>query len=59
MLESLLGIIILVLDIVAIISVVAGSSSVGRKVLWVLIILLLPVIGVILYFLIGRSPRDA
>jgi hypothetical protein len=54
-----LGLIILVLDIVAIVSVLGGTSSGGRKLLWVIIILLFPVIGVILYFLIGQSPRDA
>ena len=54
-----LGLIILVLDIVAIVSVLGGTSSGGRKLLWVVIILLFPVIGVILYFLIGQSPRDA
>ncbi len=54
-----LGLIILVLDIVAIVSVLGGTSSGGRKLFWVVIILLFPVIGVILYFLIGQSPRDA
>ena len=54
-----LGLIILVLDIVAIVSVLGGTSSGGRKLLWVVIILLFPVIGVIVYFLIGQSPRDA
>jgi len=58
-LHLVLGLIILVLDIVAIVSVLGGTSSGGRKLLWVIIILLFPVIGVILYFLIGQSPRDA
>ena len=58
-LHLVLGLIILVLDIVAIVSVLGGTSSGGRKLLWVVIILLFPVIGVILYFLIGQSPRDA
>ena len=58
-LHLVLGLIILVLDIVAIVSVLGGTSSGGRKLLWVVIILLFPVIGVIVYFLIGQSPRDA
>ncbi len=57
--HAILGLIILVLDIIAIVSVLGGTSAPGRKVLWVVIILLFPLIGVILYFLIGRSPRDA
>jgi hypothetical protein len=57
--HGLLGLIILALDIVAIVSVLRGTSSTGRKVLWVLFILLFPLIGVVLYFLLGRSSQDA
>jgi hypothetical protein len=57
--HAILGLIILVLDIVAILSVLGGSSSLGRKLLWLAIILLFPVIGVIIYFFVGQSPRDA
>jgi hypothetical protein len=56
---GILGLIVLILDIIAIVSVLAGRGSVGHKVLWTLLVLLLPVIGMILYFLIGRSPADA
>jgi len=35
-----------------------GGGSVVRKLLWILIILLLPLIGMILYFLIGRNSKD-
>jgi hypothetical protein len=58
-LHLIIGLIILILDIVAIISVLGGTSSLGRKLLWLAIILLFPVIGVIIYFLVGQSPRDA
>lgn len=47
-----------ILDIIAIVSVVSGRSSTERKVLWVVIILLLPFIGMLLYFLLGRSSAD-
>jgi hypothetical protein len=53
------GLIILILDIVAIISVLGGTSSLGRKLLWLAIILLFPVVGVIIYFLVGKTPQDA
>lgn len=56
---SILGLVVLVLDIIAIVSVLSGRSSVERKVLWVVIILLLPLIGMILYFLLGRRSSDA
>lgn len=56
---EIVGLIILVLDIIAIISVLMGTSSVGRKLLWIIVILILPVLGMILYFLFGRSVEDA
>lgn len=56
---TILGIVVFILDIIAIVSVMSGRSSVERKVLWVVVILLLPLIGMLLYFLFGRSSADA
>ena len=56
---GLVGTVILLLDIFTIVSVLLGSSEVIRKLLWIAVILLLPVIGMVLYFLIGRSGADA
>ena len=56
---SLVGMVILLLDIFAIVSVLLGSSEVMRKLLWIAVILLLPIVGMVLYFLIGRGPADA
>ncbi len=52
---SLFGAAILVLDIFAIYSVLMGNSTVMLKLLWILVILLLPIVGMLLYFLIGRG----
>lgn len=59
MLYPILGLIVFVLDIIAIVKVLGGSGSTERKLLWTIIILLLPFIGMILYFLIGQSAADA
>ena len=56
---GIVGIIIFVLDIIAIISVLGGRGTVGHKLLWTLLILLLPLLGMILYFLLGRRSDDA
>ncbi len=56
---SLVGAVILLLDIFAIGSVLLGSSEVIRKLFWIAVILLLPIVGMVLYFLIGRSAADA
>lgn len=54
-----LWVLIVVLDIVAIVSLLAGRAGVAHKILWTLLILFLPVIGMIAYYLFGRSIRDA
>jgi len=54
MLEGgILGIIILALDIWAIIKILASPASTGAKVLWILLILLLPVVGLIIWLVAG------
>jgi hypothetical protein len=55
---SIVGTVILLLDVFAIVSVLMGSSGVMRKLLWIAVILLLPVVGMLLYFLIGRTSAD-
>lgn len=52
-LGGLLGLIILILDIWAIVRTLQSGASTGMKVLWVVVILLLPVIGLILWALFG------
>jgi hypothetical protein len=52
------GVILLILDIWAIVSVVGWGATTGKKVLWVVLILLLPLLGFILWLLFGpRSGR--
>ncbi len=53
--SGILGLIILVLDIIAILDVLKTSMDTGKKILWIVLILLLPVVGMILYFLIGKK----
>ena len=52
---TLLGLAVLVLDIIAIVDCVKSSMSTGEKLLWILLVLILPVVGMILYFLLGKK----
>ena len=54
---GLFGLVILALDIWAILNVVKSNSEVGKKVLWVLLILFLPVLGLIIWALAGPRGR--
>ena len=51
--NSLIGLIILALDIWAIINVFKSGASTGAKVLWILLILLLPGLGLIIWAIAG------
>lgn len=50
---GLFGLIVLVLDVWAIVRVLGSTASTGSKVLWVVLILLLPVLGLLLWLLMG------
>lgn len=47
------GLLVLVLDILAIMSVLSSRLPFSSKLLWILLILILPVIGLILWMLLG------
>ncbi len=50
---GILGLIILALDIWAVVRVLQSAAGTGAKVLWVIVILILPVIGLIIWLLAG------
>jgi len=52
---GIFAVIILVLDIIAMIDAWKSSLETGKKILWTVLILLLPVLGLILYYLLGRQ----
>ncbi len=53
MTQSVIGILILVADIWAIINVLGSNESVGKKIVWSLLIFLLPVLGLVIWYLAG------
>jgi hypothetical protein len=54
--NGLWGLLILVGDIWAIINILQSASSNDKKLLWVVVVVLLPLIGLILWYFMG--PRD-
>ncbi|HAD09760.1 MAG TPA: hypothetical protein DCF62_09780 [Porticoccaceae bacterium] len=53
---GLFGLLILIADVWAIVKTVNSSAGTGSKVGWIVAILLLPVLGLILWFILG--PKD-
>lgn len=50
---GILGFILLICVVYAVVKTVQSSASTGTKVLWVVVLLLLPFIGFILWLLLG------
>jgi heme/copper-type cytochrome/quinol oxidase subunit 2 len=53
----LLSLAVLVLDIIALVSLLQSSADTATKILWAVLIIFLPVLGMILYFLMGPGRR--
>jgi phospholipase D-like protein len=54
---GIVGLIILALDIWAIVTIIQGGGPTDRKVLWIILILILPVVGLVLWLLLARRAR--
>ena len=55
-LHGLWGVLVLAADIWAILNIAQSAASNGKKLIWILVVLLLPVAGVILWYFAG--PRS-
>ncbi len=55
---GLLGILILIADIYAILKIAKNSTTDGKKALWIAIVLVLPILGLIIWYLMGPSRPD-
>ncbi|HEY8751133.1 MAG TPA: PLD nuclease N-terminal domain-containing protein [Tepidisphaeraceae bacterium] len=53
------GVLLFILDIYVIYLILTGSGDTGMKLLWVIIVLVLPLVGPILYILLGRGNAGA
>jgi hypothetical protein len=52
---GLLGVVHLVLFVIALLEILNKRWDGAKTLVWILVILLLPLIGVILWFLVGRN----
>lgn len=52
---DVVGLLILVLDIYTIIQIANSSADSGKKLLWIIIVIILPLIGPLLWFALGRG----
>jgi hypothetical protein len=57
--SGLLGLLLLIAVVYAIVKILGSGASTGAKLLWVLIILVVPVIGFILWLLMGPGGKSS
>ncbi len=55
MIYGIVGLVVFILDVLAIIGVLQSNLDTVKKLIWILVILFLPVVGMILWFLIGNK----
>ena len=53
--SGLAGLLILIADVYAIVKTVQSPAGTGAKVIWIVLIILLPVLGFLLWLLFGPS----
>ncbi|HEY1725635.1 MAG TPA: PLDc N-terminal domain-containing protein [Steroidobacteraceae bacterium] len=57
--EGLWGLLVLIADVWAIVNIVQSGAETGRKVLWIVLVVVLPVLGFLLWLLLGpRTGRS-
>jgi hypothetical protein len=52
------GVVLLILDVWAIVSILGSSAGTGRKVLWVVLIVILPLLGFLIWLLAGPRATE-
>lgn len=56
--SGILGLLLLIANIFAIYKIVSSSETTGIKVLWIVIVFILPLIGLIAWFLVGPGDKS-
>ena len=56
---SLWSVLVLIADVWAIVNIMQSGSRTGHKVLWTVVVILLPVLGFILWLLLGPRTGQA
>ena len=57
--QGIFGLVVLIADVWAIVNIFQSSADTGKKVLWTVLVILLPVLGFILWYFLGpRTGRS-
>ena len=53
--SMLIYLIVVVIDVLVVMDILKGSKDMEKKALWVVVVIFLPVLGPILYYVIGKK----
>jgi hypothetical protein len=54
---GIFGLLVLIADVWAIVNIMQSSADTGAKVLWTVVVLVLPLLGFILWYFLGPKTR--
>jgi hypothetical protein len=57
--QGLFGLVVLIADVWAIVNVFQSSADTAKKVIWTVLIIILPVLGFILWYFLGPKTATA
>ena len=57
--QGLFGLIVLIADVWAIVNVFQSSADTAKKVIWTVVVIILPVLGFILWYFLGPKTAGA
>jgi len=55
---SIIGLLVLALDIFAILKIIQSTASGTEKILWILCVLLFPMVGMVIWFIAGPGDKN-
>jgi hypothetical protein len=56
---GLFGLIVLIADVWAIVNIFQSSADTGNKVLWTVVVIVMPLLGFVLWYIWGPKTRTA
>lgn len=57
--QGIFGLIVLIADVWAIVNIFQSGADTGKKVLWTVLVIILPVLGFILWYFLGPKTGKA
>ena len=51
--KGIFGVLVLIADVYAILQIMQSGASTGKKTLWIVLVILLPLVGFVLWYLLG------